>query len=102
MTLPESEPSLVETDVSLPLVTVRYWAAAKAAAGRSEDQVRAATVASALGAAAAQHTAAPRYAQVVSVCSLLLGDQPLGGQDLAEVHVNEGDVIEVLPPFAGG
>jgi molybdopterin converting factor small subunit len=102
MTLPESEPSPVETDVSFPRVKVRYWAAAKAAAGRAEDEVRAATVATALGAAAAQHTDAPRYAQVLSVCSFLLGDQPLGGQDLAAVPVSDGDVIEVLPPFAGG
>ena len=92
----------VETDVSAPRVVVRYWAAAKAAAGRAEDKVRAETVAAALAEAARLHTGAPRYAQVLSVCSFLLGDQPLGGQDLATVQVSDMDVIEVLPPFAGG
>ena len=102
MTAPEPEPSPIETDPSLPRVTVRYWAAAKAAAGRAEDEVRAATVAAALVEAAELHTESPRYGQVLAVCSLLLGDQPLGGQDLSTVSLTNGDVIEVLPPFAGG
>ena len=32
----------------------------------------------------------------------LLGEEPLGTRDLAAVPVESGDVIEVLPPFAGG
>jgi molybdopterin synthase sulfur carrier subunit len=102
MTSPLSDQPRVETDVSSSRVTVRYWAAAKAAAGRAEDEVRADTVAEALAAAAALHTGAPRYAQVLSVCSFLLGDQPLGGRDLSTVPLEAGDVIEALPPFAGG
>lgn len=93
---------VAETDGAVPLVVVRYWASAKAAAGRAEDEVRASTVAAALAAAALLHTDAPGYARVLSVCSFLLGDQPLGGQDLAAVHLSDGDVIEALPPFAGG
>jgi hypothetical protein len=33
---------------------------------------------------------------------LLLGEEPLGTRDPATVRVGPGDVIEVLPPFAGG
>lgn len=99
-----SDPSSGETATSEPRVTVRYWAAAKAAAGRAEDEVRAATVADALAAASVLHVDTPRFAQVLDVCSFLLGDTPLGNRssDLASVRLESGDVIEVLPPFAGG
>jgi len=83
-------------------VTVRYWAAARSAAGRAEDQVRARTVGAALDVVRALHQDAPRFAQVLGVCSLLLGDRPLGSVDPAQVEVADGDVVEVLPPFAGG
>jgi sulfur-carrier protein len=36
------------------------------------------------------------------VSSLLLGDRPLGSREPESVPVRDGDVIEVLPPFAGG
>lgn len=83
-------------------VTVRYWAAARAAAGRAEDHVDAATVAEALDQARQTHVDDPRFASVLTVSSLLVGDQPLGSRDPETVRVRDGDVIEVLPPFAGG
>jgi molybdopterin converting factor small subunit len=83
-------------------VTVRYWAAARAAAGRAEDQFDASTVAGALDQARRTHADNPRFAAVVAVSSLLLGDQPIGSRDPETVPVADGDVIEVLPPFAGG
>jgi molybdopterin converting factor small subunit len=83
-------------------VTVRYWAAARAAAGRAEDDVDAATVAEALDRARQTHGDSPRFASVLAVSSLLLGDQPIGSRDPATVALADGDVIEVLPPFAGG
>ena len=55
-----------------------------------------------LDAALQAHRTTPRFAQVLGVSSLLLGDRPVGGVDPASIEVTEGDVIEVLPPFAGG
>lgn len=83
-------------------ITVRYWAAARAAAGVAYDELRGSSVADVLAAARARHDAEPRFAEVLSVCSLLLGDRPLGRSDLSKVELVDGDVLEVLPPFAGG
>jgi molybdopterin converting factor small subunit len=83
-------------------VTVRYWASARAAVGRSEDRVDAESVDAVLSEVRRLHAANPRLLQVLSVSSLLLGDRPLGTSDLTTVRVHSGDVLEVLPPFAGG
>ncbi len=83
-------------------MTVRYWAAARAAAGRAEEQFDGATVEAVLDQARLAHAGDGRFEQVLGVSSLLLGDQPVGSRDLAGVTVAQGDVIEVLPPFAGG
>lgn len=85
-----------------PQVTVRYWAAARAAAGRESDQVVAATLADALRAVVALHADSPRFADVVGVCSVLVGSSPVSSQDPAGVWLSAGDVVELLPPFAGG
>jgi molybdopterin converting factor small subunit len=84
------------------MVTVRYWAAARAAAGRGEDVVAGTTVAEVLDAVRRAHAGETRFRQVLDVSSLLLGDTPLGSQHLPDVVVDDGDVLEVLPPFAGG
>jgi molybdopterin synthase sulfur carrier subunit len=86
----------------LPSVTLRYWAAARSAAGLSEETFAGDTVAEVLTAALAEHSESPRFAQVLGVCSLLHGEQPLGSRDPADVVVSDGDVIDLLPPFAGG
>lgn len=83
-------------------MTVRYWAAARAEAGRSDDVVSGASVADVLVAVRQLHADNPRLLQVLGVSSLLLGDTPLGTRDRATVPVGPGDVLEVLPPFAGG
>jgi len=83
-------------------VTVRYWAAARAAAGRGEDLVVADTLAEALQQVRLLHAERPGVAAVLEVCSLLVGDQPAGSRDPSAVTLHAGDVIEVLPPFAGG
>jgi sulfur-carrier protein len=88
--------------VSDASVVVRYWAAARSAAGRTSDEVRADTLAEALDAVRALHADAPRFADVVRVCSVLVGSDPVGTRAPEEVRLRPGDVVELLPPFAGG
>jgi hypothetical protein len=68
----------------------------------AEESLAGATVAEVLDAARLAHQDAARFDRVLSVCSLLLGEQPLGTKDLSAVPVSDGDVLDVLPPFAGG
>lgn len=85
-------------------VTLRYWAAAKAAAGTDSDVVEvdgAVTLARLLVEARRRHPDG-RLARVLEVCSVLVGERPVGGDDPAEVEVRPGEVVEFLPPFAGG
>ena len=85
-----------------PQVTVRYWAAARAAAGRESDEVRAATLAEALRAVVARHADSPRFSDVVGMCSVLVGTAPVSSQDPETLRLSAGDTVELLPPFAGG
>jgi sulfur-carrier protein len=89
-------------DAVTPVVTVRYWAAARAAAERSEDVVRGSSVSEVLDAVRRMHAANGPLLRVLGVSSLLLGDLPVGSRELSAVAVRDGDVLEVLPPFAGG
>ncbi|WP_308222585.1 MoaD/ThiS family protein [Frankia sp. AgB32] len=82
------------------LVTVRYWAAARDAAGVTEETVGAATLAELFEVVAARHGGA--LPALLRRCSYLVDDQPTGRRDPAEVVLRDGATIEVLPPFAGG
>lgn len=86
-------------------VTVRYWAAARAAAGVQSDELPVSgemTLADVLAAVRRVHEDRPRLAEVVSVCSVLVGERPVGTVDPAAVLLRPGDTVELLPPFAGG
>ncbi len=83
-------------------VTIRYWAAAKEAAGVAEEPVEARTLAEALAAASAHRGADLRFREVLARSSFLVDGAPAGAKPAAGVAVGEGSVIEVLPPFAGG
>jgi sulfur-carrier protein len=83
-------------------VTVRYWAAARDAAGVAEDHVDACTVGEALARVRRIHAHRPRFAEVLGVSSLLLGSAPVTLRDIDRLPVPPGEVVEVLPPFAGG
>jgi sulfur-carrier protein len=80
-------------------VTVRYWAAARAAAGTVEDQVDAATVGQALRAAQALH--GPELTQILEHCALLVDGVQVGGER-DDRPLDDGSIVECLPPFAGG
>jgi molybdopterin converting factor small subunit len=84
---------------SVPVaVTVRYFAAARAAATVEEERVTAApTVGAVLEVARAAH--GPELDRVLSRCSYLLDGIAVHGPDTTVV---DGAVLDVLPPFAGG
>ncbi|QBX55834.1 MoaD/ThiS family protein [Nocardioides seonyuensis] len=85
-------------------VTVRYWASARAAAGVDEDHlaVDGPTSLADVVRRVLEARPSPRLADVLGVCSVLVGDRPVGGKDREAVTVRPGDSIEFLPPFAGG
>ncbi|WP_405481624.1 MoaD/ThiS family protein [Streptomyces anulatus] len=80
--------------------TIRYWAAAKAAAGTAEEPYAAATLAEALDAARERHPG--ELSQVFRRCSFLIDGNPVGTRGHETVRLAEGGTVEVLPPFAGG
>jgi len=86
-------------------IVVRYWAAARAAAGVEADEVGVrgeTTLAQLLDIVRARHVDSPRLGAVIAVCSVLVGDRPVGTTDAREVVVRPGETVELLPPFAGG
>lgn len=83
-------------------MTLRYWAALRAAAGLMEESVEATTLAAALDLARARHAGEPRFGNVLAVCSAVVDGHPVGRRDHAEVTLGDGSVVELLPPFAGG
>lgn len=43
-----------------------------------------------------------RFSDVVDICSVLVGEVPVGARPHEDVTLAPGDVVELLPPFAGG
>jgi len=82
-------------------VTVRYWAALRAAAGTASDQTPPGTLSDVLTAVGVLHADGPRFAQVLGICSVLVDERPVS-QDPGSVDVPAGSVVDLLPPFAGG
>jgi molybdopterin synthase sulfur carrier subunit len=83
-------------------VTIRYWAAAKEAAGVAEESVDAPTLRDALAAAVAGREPDTRLPAVIARSSFLVNADPVGRAARESIVLSEGAVIEVLPPFAGG
>jgi molybdopterin synthase sulfur carrier subunit len=86
----------------MPMVTMRYWAAAKQAAGVAQETLSAATLAEALATAVANRGAPTDFQAVLARSSFLVNGEQAGGRAAETVSLQEGAVIEVLPPFAGG
>jgi sulfur-carrier protein len=85
-------------------IQVRYWAAAKAAAGVPQDDLEveeALPLAEVVRRAVDLHPGG-RLADVLRVCSALVDDRPVKRLDPASVMVEPGQSVEFLPPFAGG
>jgi molybdopterin synthase sulfur carrier subunit len=83
-------------------VTIRYWAAAKDAAGTAEEPVQAETLADALDLASGRHAGDSRFAAVLARSSFLVDGTQAGRRSAETVILPDNAVIEVLPAFAGG
>ena len=83
-------------------VTIRYWAAAKEAAGVPEETFDAVTLSDALNAAVASREQDSRLATVLMRSSFLVNADPVGRAAKESIMLDDGAIIEVLPPFAGG
>ena len=80
--------------------TIRYFAAARAAAGTTQEQITLSgetTVALLLTAAIELH--GPELARVLPRCSYLLNAVAVRDTD---TPISAGQVLDILPPFAGG
>jgi molybdopterin synthase sulfur carrier subunit len=80
--------------------TLRFWAAAKAAAGVAEEGYDATTLADALAVACALHGEA--LTRVIGRSTFVVDGAPVGGRPHDTVVLSDGGSVEVLPPFAGG
>jgi sulfur-carrier protein len=83
-------------------VMIRYWAAAKDAAGLAEEPVAAATLAEALDAVVASRAPDTRLRDVLERSSVLIDGTRASRANAEDIALADGAVIEVLPPFAGG
>ena len=101
----------------MAIVTMRYWAAAKEAAGVAEETVTADTLETALSVirgrrreyaesggsgGGAPGDGGTRLNAVLARSSFLIDGHPVGTRAADAVQLADGAVIEVLPPFAGG
>ena len=86
--------------VTTTTLAVRYFAAARAAAGVETEKVQLpadATVDQALTTLRAQH--GPEFGVVLDRCSYLLDEVAVRDRD---TELGEDPTLDVLPPFAGG
>jgi molybdopterin converting factor small subunit len=93
-------PAESETEV----ITVRYWASARSAAGVDADRLPVEgpiSLADVVVRAVGLHPGS-RLSDVLHVCSVLVGDRPVASEEPSDVEVRPGDSVEFLPPFAGG
>jgi molybdopterin synthase sulfur carrier subunit len=79
------------------VVMVRYFAAARAAAGVAQEQAEAPTLAALVAGLSASH--GPKLAKIFGVASFLVDG--LACRD-REAPLPPDATIDVLPPFAGG
>ena len=84
------------------MVDVHYFAAARAAAGRAQDTVEAATLGELLTVLKQRHTgsteAGMSFAEVLERCTFLVD----GASATEDAVLSDASRVDVLPPFAGG
>jgi molybdopterin converting factor small subunit len=79
------------------MITVRYFAGARAAAGITEEKVEAATLDELVGLLSATH--GPSLEKVLGVASFLVDEVVCHDR---RASLPEGAGVDILPPFAGG
>jgi molybdopterin converting factor small subunit len=97
--------TFTDRETNVGFVTLRYWASARAAAGTDSDALEVAgpvSLAELVSRAREAHADSSRFADVLSCCSMMVGDRPVTTDDPAAVIVQPGSTVEFLPPFAGG
>ena len=82
------------------MATIRYWAAARDAAGCAEEPTAAENLSAALD--AARRTRDARFSSVLERSSYLVDGDPVGRRAHEVIRLSPESVVEVLPPFAGG
>lgn len=79
----------------MPEVTIRYFAAARSAAGESSATAQAASIRDLVTTVS---TGRPELARVLSICTFLLD----GERADPNTPLRSGAQVDALPPFAGG
>ncbi|GIH91189.1 MoaD/ThiS family protein [Planobispora siamensis] len=79
--------------------TIRYWAAAKDAAGVAEEPFEAETLAELV---VNVTSGREELARVARRSSFLVDGNPVGMRPHEGIVLPQGATVEVLPPFAGG
>ncbi|TCO33227.1 molybdopterin converting factor small subunit [Kribbella steppae] len=79
----------------MPEVTIRYFAAARTAAGESSATADAASIRDLIGTVSADR---PELARVLGICTFLLDGQRAD----PATRLHAGAQVDALPPFAGG
>jgi molybdopterin converting factor small subunit len=79
----------------MPEVTIRYFAAARSAAGESTATAQADSLKELVGTVSADR---PELARVLGICTFLVDGERVG----LDTHLGEGALVDALPPFAGG
>ena len=79
----------------MPEVTIRYFAAARSAAGESTATAEAASIGDLVSTVSAGR---PELARVLSICTFLLD----GERADPATPLQPGAKVDALPPFAGG
>jgi len=81
------------------VVTVRFWAAARAATGVETAFVAFGDLAEVIETVTRKY---PELSALLPRCSLLLDGVAVSRADVASTSASAGATLEVLPPFAGG
>ena len=78
------------------MAVVNFYAAARAASGVSESEIDGSTLGEVIASARAKY---PQLVAILPGCSYLVNGAAESNNDL---KVSAGDVIDILPRFAGG